>query len=73
MTNDNHFFRKLVGKKPAAGQMPLYEGKMIHQFDADYSPGNAAIPFRQVMLPETDRITPMVNNPPNQNYRLMQP
>ena len=43
MTNDNHFFRKLAGKKPAAGQMPLYEGKMIHQFDAGYSPGNYAV------------------------------
>jgi hypothetical protein len=43
MTNDNHFFRNLNGKKPAAGQLPLYEGKMIHQFDADYSPGNYAV------------------------------
>ena len=43
MTNDNHFFRKLGGKKSAAGQLPLYEGKMIHQFDAKYSPGNYAV------------------------------
>jgi len=38
MTNDNHFFRKLAGKKAAAGQMLLYEGKMIHQFDAAIMP-----------------------------------
>lgn len=38
LTNDAHFFRKLDGKKPAAGQMPLYEGKMIHQFDSKFSP-----------------------------------
>jgi len=48
MTNDNHFFRKLAGKKPAAGQLPLYEGKMIHQFDADYSPGNYAVVEKEV-------------------------
>jgi hypothetical protein len=48
MTNDNHFFRKLAGKKPAAGQMPLYEGKMIHQFDAAYSPGNYAIVEKEI-------------------------
>ena len=48
MTNDNHFFRKLTGKKPAAGQMPLYEGKMIHQFDAGYSPGNYAVVEKEV-------------------------
>jgi hypothetical protein len=48
MTNDNYFFRKLIGKKPAAGQMPLYEGKMIHQFDAGYSPGNYAVVEKEV-------------------------
>ncbi len=48
MTNDNHFFRKLAGKKPATGQMPLYEGKMIHQFDTNYSPGNYAVVEKEV-------------------------
>ena len=43
MTNDSHFFRKLGGAKASAGQMPLYEGKMIHQYDAKYSPGNYAV------------------------------
>ena len=38
MTNDSHFFRKLSGKKPGAGQLPLYEGKMIWQFDANFLP-----------------------------------
>jgi hypothetical protein len=43
MTNDSHFFHKLGAKKAAAGQLPLYEGKMIHQFDAGFSPGNYAV------------------------------
>jgi hypothetical protein len=43
MTNDSHFFRKLGAKKVAAGQLPLYEGKMIHQFDSKFSPGNYAV------------------------------
>ncbi len=38
MTGDNRFFQKLGDKKPAKEQLRLYEGKMIHQFDADYSP-----------------------------------
>ena len=48
MTNDNHFFRKLTGKKPAPDHMPLYEGKMIHQFDAHFAPGNYAVEEKQV-------------------------
>jgi len=42
--NDNHFFRKLAGKKAAAGQMPALRGKMIHQFDA----GNYAVVEKEV-------------------------
>ncbi len=38
MTGDNRFFRKLGDKKPGKGQLRLYEGKMIHQFDAHFSP-----------------------------------
>ena len=64
MTNDNHFFRKLAGKKPAAGQMPLYEGKMIHQFDAGYSPGNYAVVEKEVreelLRKEIHRLTKLV-------------
>lgn len=33
MTDDAYLFRK----KPGRGMMPLYEGKMIHQYDAFYS------------------------------------
>jgi hypothetical protein len=33
MTNDSHLFKT----EPAAGRLPLYEGKMIWQFDADYA------------------------------------
>jgi len=43
MTNDSHFFRKLGTKKAAAGQLPLYEGKMIHQFEAKFAPGNYSV------------------------------
>jgi hypothetical protein len=43
MTNNNHFFRKLAGRNAVSGQMPLYEGKMIHQFDAGFCPGNYAV------------------------------
>jgi hypothetical protein len=38
MTGDNRFFRKLGDKQPGKGQLRLYEGKMIHQFDAYFSP-----------------------------------
>jgi hypothetical protein len=38
MTGDNRFFRQLGGKKPGDGQLRLYEGKMINQFDANFSP-----------------------------------
>ncbi len=64
MTNDNHFFRKLGDKKPAAGQLPLYEGKMIHQFDANYSPGNFAVVEKEIreelLRKEIYRLTKLV-------------
>ena len=34
MTNDSHLFKTEPGK----GRLPLYEGKMIHQFDASFAP-----------------------------------
>jgi hypothetical protein len=48
MTNDNHFFRNLNGRKLATGQMPLYEGKMIWQFDAKFSSGNYAVVEKEI-------------------------
>ena len=33
MTEDAHFFRKRDGRNLANGELPLYEGKMIHHFD----------------------------------------
>ncbi|MEO7676983.1 MAG: hypothetical protein ABIV39_09500, partial [Verrucomicrobiota bacterium] len=64
MTNDNHFFRKLDGNKPAAAQLPLYEGKMIHQFDANYSPGNYSVVEKEVreelLRKEIYRLTKLV-------------
>ncbi|MBF8253346.1 MAG: hypothetical protein HW373_41 [Deltaproteobacteria bacterium] len=43
MTGDNRFFRKLGDKKPGKGELRLYEGKMIHQFDASFSPPTFAV------------------------------
>jgi len=33
MTNDSHLFRT----EPGPGRLPLYEGKMLHQFDAHFA------------------------------------
>jgi len=38
MTGDSHFFFKLGDREPSADQLRLFEGKMIHQYDANYSP-----------------------------------
>jgi hypothetical protein len=38
ITEDAHFFKKCGGKKLADGEMPLVEGKMIHQFDNSFAP-----------------------------------
>ena len=43
MTGDSHFFRKLGDKKAGKGQLRLYEGKMIHQFDANFCPATFAV------------------------------
>src|SRR5439155_22338721 len=48
MTGDSHFFRKLGDKRPGKGQLRLYEGKMIHQFDAKFSPPMFAVEETQV-------------------------
>jgi type I restriction-modification system DNA methylase subunit len=40
MTNDSRFFKKRLANKLKAGELPLYEGKMVHQFDSTYAPGN---------------------------------
>jgi hypothetical protein len=43
MTGDSHFFRKLGAEKPRKGQLRLYEGKMIHQFNANYGPTTSIV------------------------------
>jgi hypothetical protein len=43
MTDDNHLFIKLGAKKVGKGQLPLYEGKMIYQFDAHFSPATLVV------------------------------
>ena len=43
MTDDNHLFIKLGDKRAGKGQLPLYEGKMIHQFDPHFSPATLVV------------------------------
>src|SRR5208283_598807 len=38
ITEDAHFFTKCGSRKLAEGEMPLYEGKMVHQFDGHFLP-----------------------------------
>jgi hypothetical protein len=38
ITEDAKFFKKIGARKLEAGEMPLYEGKMIHQFDTHFIP-----------------------------------
>jgi hypothetical protein len=48
MTDDNHLFIKLGDKKAGKGQLPLYEGKMIHQFDAHFTPATLVVEEAEV-------------------------
>jgi len=43
MTGDSHFFKKLEGKNASPDQILLYEGKMIHQYNAKYLPAAFAV------------------------------
>lgn len=48
MTGDSHFFHKLGDARPAKNQLRLYEGKMIHQFDSNFSPPTFAVDEAEV-------------------------
>jgi len=48
ITEDAHFFHKTEGKKLSAGQLPLYEGKMIHQFDNHFSPAGYFVVEKEI-------------------------
>jgi hypothetical protein len=48
MTEDAHFFHKTEGKKLIAGQLLLYEGKMIHQFDNHFSPAGYFVVEKEI-------------------------
>jgi len=48
MTEDAGFFHKIEGKKLSGGQMPLYEGKMIHQFEIIFSPASYYVIEKEV-------------------------
>jgi hypothetical protein len=48
LTNDAHFFRKLDGRKPAKGEMKLYEGKMIWQYDANFESAQWSVVEKEV-------------------------
>ena len=43
ITEDARFFRKRGPRKLAAGEVPLYEGKMIHQFDNHFTPAGYCV------------------------------
>jgi hypothetical protein len=43
MTGDSRFFTKLGGDRPVEGQLRLYEGKMIHQYDCGFGTATFAV------------------------------
>lgn len=67
MTNDSYLFKTSPGK----GRLPLYEGKMIHQFDAHFSEPNWWVEEREAratLLGKGVRDTGQLLN--YQHYRL---
>ena len=48
ITEDAHFFKKFGTKKLTESEMPLCEGKMIHQFDAHFAPAVYYVSKREV-------------------------
>jgi hypothetical protein len=48
ITEDAHFFKKFGAKKLAAGEMPLIEGKMIHQFDNGHAPAGYYVVEKEI-------------------------
>jgi hypothetical protein len=51
LTNDARFFHKLEGRPPARGELPLYEGKMIWQYDAHFQPARWCVREAEVRQP----------------------
>ena len=48
VTEDSRYFHKRLANKLKTGQLPLYEGKMIYQFDSDYAPGTYYVIEKEV-------------------------
>jgi hypothetical protein len=48
ITEDAHFFTKCGARKLEPGEMALYEGKMIHQFDSHFVPAVYFVVEREV-------------------------
>ena len=48
MTGDSGFFKARGGRKLVVGELPLLEGKMIHQFDGQYSPAVSYVLEKEV-------------------------
>ena len=48
MTNDSHFFQKRGIGRLKQGQLPLWEGKMIFQFDDSYARGTYFVDEKQI-------------------------
>jgi hypothetical protein len=48
VTEDSHFFHKRRADSLKAGNLPLFEGKMIFQFDNGYAPGTYYVVEKEV-------------------------
>jgi hypothetical protein len=48
VTEDSHFFHKQRADSLKAGNLPLFEGKMIYQFDNGYAPGTYYVVEKEV-------------------------
>ena len=48
VTEDSHFFHKRRAESLKAGNLPLFEGKMIFQFDSGYAPGTYYVVEKEV-------------------------
>ena len=48
VTEDSHFFHKRRADSLKAGNLPLFEGKMIFQFDSGYAPGTYYVVEKEV-------------------------
>ena len=48
MTDDSRYFKKQMGKQLKGGELPLYEGKMVFQFDSHFAPGTYYVVEKEI-------------------------